>query len=79
MLLLVVSHNNREVAMSKERRRSSHQLTMVFADTGLWEQIPEKNRLRCRTLLTQLFDEVIRGEQETKRSDDGREDSTTAP
>ena len=79
MLLLVVTHNNREVAMSKKRKRSSHQLTMVFADTGLWEQIPEKNRLRCRTLLTQLFDEVIRGEQETKRSDDGREDSTTAP
>lgn len=79
MLLLVVIHNFGEVAMPKERRRDRRQLTMRFADTRLWEKIPEKNRLRCRALLAQLLSEVVRGEEDARGSDDEREDSTSAP
>ena len=57
----------------------SRQLTIVFADERLWKQLPEKNRRRCRVLLTQLLSEVVRGEEaEEHESDDEREDPTGA-
>ncbi len=78
-LLLVMFHNIREVAMSNTRSRT-RQLTMVFIDAGLWEQIPEKSRLECRALLIQLLSEVVHGEgTEEERSDNDREDTTGTP
>lgn len=63
-------------------KKSSHsrQLKIVFTDTRLWDQLPEKNRLRCRTLLARLFIEVVHGkETKNRRSGDEREDTTRTP
>ena len=65
--------------MSRQRSHS-RQLTIVFTEAGLWEQLPEKNRQQCRALLAQLLSEIVRGaETEDQESDDEREDSTGTP
>ena len=66
--------------MSKQQS-DSRQLKMVFSDDeGLWELLPEKNRVRCRVLLVRLLSEVVRGEDaKEEESDDEREDTTGAP
>lgn len=65
--------------MSKQRSHS-RQLTIVFTEAGLWEQLPEKNRHQCRALLVELLSEVVGGaETEEQESDDEREDSTGTP
>lgn len=65
--------------MSRQRSRS-RQLTIVFTEAGLWEQLPEKSRRQCRALLVELLSEVVRGEEtEDEENDDEREDSTGTP
>ena len=69
--------------MSKRRSRS-RQLSFLFTDEALWEHLPEKNRLRSRTLLVQLLSEVVRSEEtdeqwQEKESDDEREDPAGTP
>ena len=71
-------HKIREVAMLRKQTHG-RQKKFVFVDGRLWEQLPEKNRLRCRELLIRLLSEVVYEQEAREESEDEREGNTRTP
>ncbi len=45
--------------MRSEQKRDCRQQRLAFGKKGLWEKLPDPNRVRCRELIVELLRAVV--------------------
>jgi len=56
--------------MRSEQKRFYPQQRLPFVKKGLWEKLPQPNRVRCRELIVELLRAVVLARRDTGREDE---------